>query len=170
MTSQTAFGKGGFEIDAIQENHSEWTIVSSLVRKPSSIIGRLIVIVGATQNKDNFMSDIDAEDQNITAGNPPCIEHFATESGELFYDADQESSCNVVAKDNVLVVNLCYEKSYLAVKDSVGDPLFVDKLQFFSFVSNIVESFLKKYQTDQQMIPFLYCDLKCIVIGHNSKA
>ena len=61
-------------------------------------------------------------------------------------------------------------KSYLAVKDSVGDPLFVDKLQFFSFVSNIVESFLKKYQTDQQMIPFLYCDLKCIVIGHNSKA
>ena len=55
-------------------------------------------------------------------------------------------------------------KIYLALKDSVGDPLFTAKLQFFSFVSNIVESFLKKYQTDQPMIPFLYCDLKDIVI------
>ena len=55
-------------------------------------------------------------------------------------------------------------KSYLAVKDSVGNPLFLAKLQFFSFVSNIVEPFLKKYQTDQPIIPFLYCDLKDSVI------
>ena len=34
-------------------------------------------------------------------------------------------------------------KSFLAVKDSVGDPLFIAKLWFFSFVSNIVEPFLK---------------------------
>ena len=46
-------------------------------------------------------------------------------------------------------------KCYLAVKDSLGDPLFIAKLQFFSFVSNIVKPFLKKYQTDQQMISFL---------------
>ena len=55
-------------------------------------------------------------------------------------------------------------KSYLAVKDSVGDPFFITKFQFFSFVSNIVEPFLKKYQTDQPMIPFLYCYLKDFVI------
>ena len=55
-------------------------------------------------------------------------------------------------------------KSYLAVKDSVGDPLFIAKLQFFSFMLNIVDSFLKKYQTDQLIIPFLYCHLKDIVI------
>ena len=54
-------------------------------------------------------------------------------------------------------------KSYLAVKDSIGDPLFIAKLQFFSFVSKIVESFLKKCKTDQPMIPFLYCELKDIV-------
>ena len=35
-------------------------------------------------------------------------------------------------------------KSYLAVEDSVGEPLFTAKLQFFSFMSNIVEPFLKK--------------------------
>ena len=46
-------------------------------------------------------------------------------------------------------------KSYLAVKDSVGDPFFIAKLKFFSFVSNIVQPFLKKYQSDQPMIPFL---------------
>ena len=35
-------------------------------------------------------------------------------------------------------------KNYLAVKDSVGEPPFTAKLQFFSFMSNIVEPFLKK--------------------------
>ena len=55
-------------------------------------------------------------------------------------------------------------KSYLTVTDSVGDPLFIARLQFFSFVSNIVEPVLKKYQNDQPMISFLYCDLKDIVI------
>ena len=55
-------------------------------------------------------------------------------------------------------------KSYLTVKDSVGDPLFTAKLQLFSLVSNIVKAFLKKYQTDQLMIPLLYCDLKDPVI------
>ena len=55
-------------------------------------------------------------------------------------------------------------KSYLVVKDSVGEALFIAKLQFFSFESNKIEPFLKKYQTDQLMIPFLYCDLKDIVV------
>ena len=55
-------------------------------------------------------------------------------------------------------------KSYLVVKDSVREALFIAKLQFFSFESNKIEPFLKKYQTDQLMSPFLYCDLKDIVI------
>ena len=55
-------------------------------------------------------------------------------------------------------------KSYLPVKDSIGDPLFIANFQFFSFVSNIVQPFLKKRQTDQPMIPFLYCHLKDTVI------
>ena len=55
-------------------------------------------------------------------------------------------------------------KSYLTVKKSVEDPLVTVKLQFFSFVSSIVESYLRKYQTDKPMIPFVYFDLKDLVI------
>ena len=55
-------------------------------------------------------------------------------------------------------------KSYLTVKESVEDPLVTDKLQFVSFVSNIVEPYLRKYQTDKPMIPFVYFDLKDLVI------
>ena len=43
-------------------------------------------------------------------------------------------------------------------------PLFIAKLQFFSFVSNIVGPFLKKFQADQPMISFLYGDLSVIVM------
>ena len=55
-------------------------------------------------------------------------------------------------------------KSYLAVKESVEDPLVTAKLQFFCFVSSIVEPYLRKYQTDKPMIPFVYFDLKDLVI------
>ena len=40
----------------------------------------------------------------------------------------------------------------------------VPKLHFFAYVANIVEPFLVKYQTDNPMIPFLYFDLKEIII------
>ena len=55
-------------------------------------------------------------------------------------------------------------KSYLTVKESVEDPLVTAKLHFFSFVSSIVEPYLRKYQTDKPMIPFIYFDLKDLVI------
>ena len=55
-------------------------------------------------------------------------------------------------------------KSYLAVKESVEDLLIIAKLQFFSFVSSIVEPFLRKYQADKPMIPFVYFDLKDLVV------
>ena len=40
----------------------------------------------------------------------------------------------------------------------------VPKLHFFAYVANIVEPFLVKYQMDNPMIPFLYFDLKEIII------
>ena len=52
--------------------------------------------------------------------------------------------------------------SYLTVKDSVGNPLFIARYQFS--VSCQTAPFLKKYQTDELIIPFLYCDLKDIII------
>ena len=55
-------------------------------------------------------------------------------------------------------------KSYLTVKKSVEDPLVTAKLQFFSFVSSIVEPYLRKYQTDKPMMPFVCFDLKYLVI------
>ena len=56
-------------------------------------------------------------------------------------------------------------KSYLTVKESVEDPLVTAKLQFFSFVSSIVEPYLRKYQTDKPMIPFIYFDLKDLSVN-----
>ena len=40
----------------------------------------------------------------------------------------------------------------------------VPKLHFFAYIANIVEPFLVKYQTDNPMIPFLFFDLKEIII------
>ena len=36
----------------------------------------------------------------------------------------------------------------------------IPKLQFFNYVANIVEPFLRKYQTDQPMVPFLFLHSK----------
>ena len=61
-------------------------------------------------------------------------------------------------------------KGYLAVKDSVGDPLFETKLQFFSFAWNIVEPCWKMptWSTDDS-IPILWPETYCYqVIGHDS--
>ena len=37
------------------------------------------------------------------------------------------------------------------------------KLHLFCYVAGIVELFLKEYQTDIPMIPFLYFDLKAVI-------
>ena len=36
---------------------------------------------------------------------------------------------------------------------------------FFCYVAGIVKQFLKEYQTDISMIPFLYFDLKAVIRG-----
>ena len=55
-------------------------------------------------------------------------------------------------------------KSYKIVQEAISDLFtLVVKLKFFSFVSDIVEPFLKKYQSDKPMIPFMYEDLKDLV-------
>ena len=51
-------------------------------------------------------------------------------------------------------------KSYETLKVAVDHHLMISKLQFFNYVANIVEPFLRKYQTDQPMVPFLFFDLK----------
>ena len=49
-------------------------------------------------------------------------------------------------------------KSYMNVKDVIGDVLYPAKLSFFSFVAGLMQPFLLHYQTDDPMIPFLHDD------------
>ena len=49
------------------------------------------------------------------------------------------------------------------VKDAVDDSLTVAKLGFFIYVAGLLEPYLKSYQSDQQMVPFIYFDLKKLV-------
>ena len=53
--------------------------------------------------------------------------------------------------------------SYGNLVSAVDDPLIMVKLTFFSFISKIFEPFLKKYQNDKAMLPFMYGDLKNLV-------
>ena len=53
--------------------------------------------------------------------------------------------------------------SYNIVKDVVDDPLIVVKLEFFIYVAGLLEPYLKSYQSDQPMVPFMYFDLKKLV-------
>ena len=54
-------------------------------------------------------------------------------------------------------------KSYEKVKCALVDPLLIVKLNFFSYAAGMVEPFLKKFETDKPMIPFLFFELKAIV-------
>ena len=54
-------------------------------------------------------------------------------------------------------------KSYKNVKDAVEDPFVITKLTFFSFISRIVEPYLKMFQSDKPMVPFLYFELKSVI-------
>ena len=53
--------------------------------------------------------------------------------------------------------------SYVVIKDGVKNLFLPPKLHFFCYVAGIVEPFLKEYQTDIPMIPFLYFDLKAVI-------
>jgi hypothetical protein len=50
-------------------------------------------------------------------------------------------------------------KSFDVVKKALADPLLIAKLSFFSSIAAPMETFLKKYQTDFPMIPFLGKDV-----------
>ena len=54
-------------------------------------------------------------------------------------------------------------KSYEKVKCALVDPLLTVKLNFFCYSAGMEEPFLKKFQTDKPMIPFLFFELKAIV-------
>ena len=53
--------------------------------------------------------------------------------------------------------------SYNHYKECVTDPLIVAKLHFFSYIAGLLEPFLKLYQTDYPMVPFLFLDIKAIL-------
>ena len=55
-------------------------------------------------------------------------------------------------------------KSYSNLKNGLDDPLIHAKLNFFSYVAYITEPFLKKFQADKPMVPFLFFELKAIVL------
>ena len=56
-------------------------------------------------------------------------------------------------------------KSFTILKDSCNDPPMKTKLKFLEFVSNKLNKFLRGYQTDQPMIPFLCNSLKEVLIS-----
>lgn len=53
--------------------------------------------------------------------------------------------------------------SFKIVKDAVKDNLLQPKLAFFASVSSMAEPFLREFQGDQPMAPFIYTELKCLV-------
>ena len=51
-------------------------------------------------------------------------------------------------------------KSYFTLGNTLKDNLIITKLQFFAFVTDLVEPFLTKYQTDKSMIFHVFMILK----------
>ena len=54
-------------------------------------------------------------------------------------------------------------KSYDNVKNAANNNLMAVKLEFFSYIVGILQPFLKSYQSDDPVLPFLYFDLKSLV-------
>ena len=54
-------------------------------------------------------------------------------------------------------------KSCNILKDAFNDPLMKAKLKLLEFASNKLNKFLRGYQTDQPMVPFLCNSLKEIL-------
>ena len=53
----------------------------------------------------------------------------------------------------------CYHTLEVALDDKLIQQIFI----FFEHIASIIEPYLKRYQTDKPMIPFMYHDLKDIV-------
>ena len=56
-------------------------------------------------------------------------------------------------------------KSYENTRKGIEKPLTVAKLHFFSFVAALLQPFLKVFQGDGPMIPFLYNNVRSIYIS-----
>ena len=55
-------------------------------------------------------------------------------------------------------------KCYNTVVSSVNDKFVILKPNFFIFVANNIQPFLTKYQSSEPLIPFLYDDIKNLLI------
>ena len=53
-------------------------------------------------------------------------------------------------------------KSYSKINDAVIDLFTEAKITFFSCLCPIIEPYLKKYQSENLMVPFMYVDLESI--------
>ena len=49
------------------------------------------------------------------------------------------------------------------VKEACNDPLTEAKISFFCSVASILEPFLRRFQTDAPMAPFLYSEIYCVL-------
>ena len=49
------------------------------------------------------------------------------------------------------------------IKNAVSADLIIAKLHYYSFIAGLLQPFLKLYQTDEPMLPFLFDDLKGLV-------
>ena len=49
------------------------------------------------------------------------------------------------------------------VCDAMQDPFMISKLMLFSFVCGLVEPYLKVFQSDCPMLPFIYSEVKSVV-------
>ena len=54
-------------------------------------------------------------------------------------------------------------KSYGNICDAVQDPFMISKLTFFSFVCGLVKPYLKVFQSDHPMVPFIYSEVKSVI-------
>ena len=55
-------------------------------------------------------------------------------------------------------------KAFGALKDASYDELFIAKLEFFSYIARMMEPYLTMHQCDKPMAPFVYDDLKRLVL------
>ena len=56
-------------------------------------------------------------------------------------------------------------KSFINVQDAVHDEFTEAKITCFNFIWSIVEPYLKKYQCEKPMVPFMYNHSKVLIKG-----
>ncbi|KAL1379387.1 hypothetical protein pipiens_014936 [Culex pipiens pipiens] len=56
-------------------------------------------------------------------------------------------------------------KSFISVAKAINDPLFEAQLSFFSASAGHAETFLREFQSESPMVPFLYEELTALVRG-----